>query len=203
MAITPYRYRDYWMGDHRGCYLSFQSFILELVMKQLQTTKATLLVVKVPEGNTTWVLYNGTQRMHHGGPSDMIIFNENVPGSFMARRQIPYADWEILGLSTEITEEVWRMIMPRMFEGSPNFPDYSYVPEFSVIAKNATESARSFIEANGFHWENPYEKPDRLCDYYRDALGLNLEYFEAQTLYNEAEQITEPFLILKLKSRIV
>ena len=107
-------------------------------MKEITTNGITILLVEVPEDATRFVtdwkflivdIFSPTQKM--------------IP--------IPEGQYQILGKSTELSEEQMKEICPKCI-GLSVYPDYNFKPTRLVALKffhTVQESYLSLLEANG------------------------------------------------------
>jgi len=173
-------------------------------MRQLTTTKATLLVVKVPSDIESYYLCFESTRLVFG--SYDTTFPRTVGGEVFI--DLPKGKKKILGLPNEISEEVWSELMEITFDTPKMYKDYLAPTKFGtdMPGMSATESAKSLFQANGLNWENPYDIPTEpwFDDTYLDESGDERFAGEMQSYrdnlldYQVAEQNSGPFLVLKL-----
>lgn len=176
-------------------------------MKQLTTTKTTLLVVKVPENATDFALGNHCicwKSESCIGERDTNGWCQQSLGLFGGKDYQVNDKYEILGLSNELTEEVWKELMETRIDGKWTF--YRNYGDGHPWFDSVDSSVQSLFEANGIHWTNPHTKPEEpwFNDSYMNESGSERysgemeSYREDLHEYEQAEQNSGPFLVLKL-----
>lgn len=108
---------------------------------------------------------------------------------------LPQGNWQLLGISTELTEEQWRdLVSFHIFA----YKDYKTTAIYKF--KTAKESGLSLLEANGCFSVNPYG--DMPPDETSTPLSWNSEGLEADIKkWQQAQENTGPRLILKKKEQ--
>jgi hypothetical protein len=147
-------------------------------MKEIQTNGITILLVEVPEDATYF-------NLHH----NILLYplgNDDVDGI-----RLPIGQYQILGKSTELSEEQMKEICDKWKYGWNNYlyPDTTYYP-------TVQESYLSLLEANGIVDRVNYDKP--ICD-------CNGKCTEEQqfgclgdhVIYEEAQSKVKHYLVLK------
>lgn len=105
-------------------------------MKEIQTNGITILLVEVPDGATRFVtdwkflivdIFSPTQKM--------------IP--------IPEGGWQILGKSTELSEEQMKEICEECFGRYLDYKNPNLMGEAIAVWETVQESYLSLLEANG------------------------------------------------------
>lgn len=146
-------------------------------IKQLQPKEGVaLLAVKVPEGAWKFSITSGDNNLHYKIGTIRHIYD------------LPEGNWRLLGIATDIPEEVWKGIVHKQ----STFGDYYYVSNGKSF-ETATEAAMSFLEANEVYSVNPLgdEPKDR------PDLGLYTKIIrEKHMMWQQAEANTGTWVIL-------
>lgn len=148
-------------------------------MKEVTTNNQTILLVEVPEDVTGF-------NLHH----NILLYplgNDDVDGI-----RLPIGQYQILGKSTELSEEQMKEICATRFNGA-NYHDYL---KENVWFKTVQESYLSLLEDNGIVDRVNYKKP--ICD-------CNGKCTEEQqfgclgdhVIYEEAQSKVKHYLVLK------
>lgn len=159
-------------------------------IKQIDTGKCRLLAVMVPEGAILMpAIYPHVITYRIGNSMSSVFLPENWH----------HVNWQILGLSDELTEEQWRRLVDGKLDFLDGFGSVMQYPDFTDKAHcylTAKESGLSLLEANECFSVNPYSDPGltmkqgNRCVYY----GASDEEFE---IYEKAQQNTGTWLILR------
>lgn len=158
-------------------------------IKLIQTGKCEILVLKVPEGASKFYIYEADwlqeeHSLHWRMP-------DNTDGElYFSDAQ---SEYEILGISTELTEEQWRGVLPiRKFRGFRGlyYEDYKGIRVFLASAK---QSGISLLEANQCFSVNPIPQPEAQLD--EQGNGGYCDTWVSK--WQEAEYNTGKWLILK------
>ena len=120
-------------------------------MKEIQTNNITILFVEVPSVNLIFDIHDnylvmGTNAMDVSSKKRKIRNGDNK--GFINLNKV---DWQILGKSTELSEEQMKEICPKCI-GLSVYPDYNFKPTRLVALKffhTVQESYISLLEANG------------------------------------------------------
>lgn len=108
-------------------------------IKLINTGKCNILAVMVPDGAWKFGITSGDRNLHY------------KIGTIRHIQKLPEGNWQILGLSTGLTESQWREVIKRQ---STFGNDYYY---YDIKAyKTAEESGISLLEANQCFSVNPY-----------------------------------------------
>lgn len=122
-------------------------------IKQVNTGKVELMIVKAPEGAVQWWVNN---------QSLMCYKADNF---FADEIGLSEGDWTPLGLSTELTEEQCSCIVKQMRWGDTCFKNYGI--ENQLVGLTAKESFESLMQATECFTKNPLG-PD-LCEHNRQC----------------------------------
>jgi len=142
-------------------------------MKQqlIKTSKATILVVDLPEGVTAPRIENF----------------KNYSSLFSGESSIcrlPPGNWQLLGKTFEMSDEQWKEIVEEEVL-ILSWDKYSDSPITETMT--ATESGISLLTANKVFKENPNEKPD-IQYFMSDSAFTKRDYHEKLNQWQEAEQ---------------
>lgn len=159
-------------------------------IKLIDTGKCNILAVMVPGGT----IGANITKLDDGDPDDYLYINYD-DSQFI---KLPEGEWQILGISTEVTEGQWRELMLRTKSFlSGVFPVFHYSG-----FETAKESGLSLLESNGIFSVNPYgEKapivsdPDPSSQYY----GAQMDEMHR---WQQAQENTGPRLILNNISKV-
>lgn len=118
-------------------------------MKQLTTTLngREILLVEVPEGSEIEKFITKGDDIRPSFISyEEVDDDGNIIGGSWNYVDLPSGNWKLLGLSSEITEEIAARIMPKAVDayllyGTSHWDDCT---DYAVVA------LRSFLQANGF-----------------------------------------------------
>jgi len=145
-------------------------------MKEIQTNGITILLVEVPEDATRFVtdwkflivdIFSPTQKM--------------IP--------IMEGSWEILGKSTELSEEQMKEILP-IYEGAiRGYRIYTQRPD--LLTKDIQESYLSLLEANGIVDGNSASHPSDIDPTNRS------HYDKIEQEWQQAQSKVKHYLVLK------
>lgn len=154
-------------------------------IKELQPRPGiTLLAVKVPEGAKNIEVTNS--------PDGSLSMLEFYCAEFWDQYiDLPKGPWQLLGIPTEIPEEVWQGIMHKQ----STFGDYYYVGNGRSF-KTATEAAMSFLASHDVYSVNPYMKPD-IQYYMSDSAFTTRNYHEKLEQWQQAQENTGTRVILR------
>lgn len=150
-------------------------------MKQqlIQTSKATILVVDLPEGATD--VASGNDKImywiQYGFAKSLRVAN------------LPPGQWQLLGKTFDLSEEQWKDILPRYIGGITGYLDYeSGRPD--ALVKSATESGLSLLISNKVFKENPIssEKPITIIGHKGSEKICEAILKRFQDQWQEAEQ---------------
>jgi len=149
---------------------------MEHLIKQLQPKEGvTLLAWLAPEGAYDFKLLDGY--LSYIIKKYFAILNEVV--------KLPF-ECKLLGIATEIPEEVWQTLMCDDNEGAD--PDNPF--------QTAKESGLSFLHTNEVYSEKPDDCQNQWCDGGKIDMGYN-EYLFCE-LCEKAESNTGTWVILQL-----
>jgi len=161
-------------------------------MKQqlIQTTKATILVVDLPEG-----------------VRDIKVFNDELPyisyfidASRTGRKYIEPGQWQLLGKTFELSEELWRDIVQVKKKYIPGGYGIYFLNQESenYDLDTATESGLSLLTANKVNRENPYgdKEPKDVSDLGAFTVMIRKKWQR----WKEAEQhvYRNPYTLIKI-----
>ena len=145
-------------------------------MKEIQTNGITILLVEVPEDATRFVtdwkflivdIFSPTQKM--------------IP--------IPEGQYQILGKSTELSEEQMKEILP-IYEGAiRGYRIYTQRPD--LLTKDIRESYLSLLEANGIVDRNSASHPSDIDPTNRS------HYDKIEQEWQQAQSKVKHYLVLK------
>lgn len=113
-------------------------------MKEIQTNGITILLVEVPEDAKAWSL-----KHHMDGTLRSLRISDDEDNYELC--VLPKEGYQILGKSTELSEEQMKEICPKCI-GLSVYPDYNFKPTRLVALKffhTVQESYLSLLEANG------------------------------------------------------
>ena len=146
-------------------------------MKEIQTNGITILLVEVPEDATRFVtdwkflivdIFSPTQKM--------------IP--------IPEGQYQILGKSTELSEEQMKEILP-IYEGAiRGYRIYTQRPD--LLTKDIQESYLSLLEANGIVDRNSASHPSDIDPTNRS------HYDKIEQEWQQAQSKVKHYLVLKM-----
>lgn len=142
----------------------------------------TLLAVKVPEGADEICIPNVYITPHLQiwmPPRRVLPDGEDII-------ELPEGNWQLLGIATEIPEEVWQGIMPK---GKVRYKDFVG----GYLFKKATDAAISMLEAHEVYSVNPIPVPEAQFDE-RGNGGYCEKWIKE---YEKAEANTGHWVILK------
>ena len=164
-------------------------------MKEIQTNGITILLVEVPEDAIGFII-------------DYFYLICNPYESDKKVIELPQCQWEILGKSTELSEEQMKEICPKCI-GLSVYPDYNFKPTRLVALKffhTVQESYISLLEANGIVDRCDIEEPEIYHDdgirepcKYDYPHGFDLEqYHKDLKQWQEAQSKVKHYLVLKM-----
>lgn len=181
-------------------------------MKQITTTKATILTVDLAEGscaiNIGYNAFGVFLWYKHGHRRYERKLDIDKP--FRTKK----VGWKILGMANDLTEEQWKRIVEEITIKSniiKSFRNYERkMPQWIYACSTATESGHSLLKANGIVLSNPYPSPkdkQPLCRDCADEDGTcpnyNGRYCNPdlrQSQYVEAQsKVTNPLILIKLR----
>ena len=140
-------------------------------MKEIKTNGITILLVEVPEDAREFKIENG-----------LLLFKADfIPFGIVI---LPQGQYQILGKSTELSEEQMKEILP-IYEGAiRGYRIYTQRPD--LLTKDIRESYLSLLEANGIVDRNPFDK---------SGMTFSSEY---QNKWQEAQSKVKHYLVLKM-----
>lgn len=178
-------------------------------IKIIDTGKCKLLAVMVPEGASVFKIvmkYKSTSRLpcFEDRLKTLYLTYEGKLGA-LHEIKLPQGNWQILGLSTEITEEQWYDLvnsLPDPYSNSHhrNYKDYcrNYsITRSQYIFNTAKESGLSLLEANECYSTNPMEPVWEQTDANGTPYNKHFDYYSYLRAYKEAQQNTGTWLILR------
>ena len=116
-------------------------------MKEIQTNGITILLIEVPEDAKNFTI---TEFDWFENAPKWYLLHETIEDNCGCPIEFD-GDWEILGKSTELSEEQMKEICPKCI-GLSVYPDYNFKPTRLVALKffhTVQESYISLLEANG------------------------------------------------------
>jgi len=117
--------------------------------KEIQTNGITILLVEVPEDAIGFII-------------DYLYLICNPYESDKKVIELPQCQWEILGKSTELSEEQMKEILP-IYEGAiRGYRIYTQRPD--LLTKDIQESYLSLLESNGIVDRNPISDEQKNVD---------------------------------------
>lgn len=164
-------------------------------IKQFSTGKTDILAVMVPEGAHGFELtkWNYQKQDYLGRFTllyDSLKMETNLKKGDRPHVQLPEGNWQIVGLSTEVTEGQWRELMLRTKSFlSGVFPVFHYSG-----FETAKESGLSLIEANECFSVNPLDGVPRYV--YGQNNSANTVWYTEKD-YQQAQENTGTWLILR------
>lgn len=187
-------------------------------MKEIQTNGITILLVEVPDSVNSFGIGAtchdcNKSGMWHCAHADtcgnnipaLKVFTNDV---FTISIDLPQGQWEILGKSTELSEEQMKGICWQVSFGNyTGYKNYNQAKcsDFRDIVESSfstvQESYLSLLEANGIVDRNLYEKPDadKILDEYscNENVISKMVYREDLEQYQEAQSKVKTYLVLK------
>lgn len=167
---------------------------------EIKTGKATILVVKVPEGSKEFNIgFWGNPDM--GGNNVQALYSsDSRPPIKVLGRIKEVGNWKLLGLSTELTEDQWKEILPK-YKYDKHLGEYENYTDSDEYFKTATESGRSLLVANRFFEKNPYGRQPMVKGVCIERQGVDHtrnEYVETKEhrQWREVQDRIGSFLIL-------
>jgi len=168
-------------------------------MKEITTNGIAILLVEVPEDVKAWSL-----KHHMDGTLRSLRVSDNESNYELC--VLPSGQYQILGKSTELSEEQMKEICASIF-GKYYF-DYmnpennNYAPGFTLYT--VQESYLSMLEANGILDRNPYgDKPKRYIAFFHPGFMTDndferLEEYDIQlSKWQESQSKVKHYLVLK------
>lgn len=158
-------------------------------MKQIQTTKATILVVDVPEGAQSLLDFEIVTNQSVIPYGKQLGYPDGNYKSFPNHGYVdlPAGNWKLLGRANELTEKQLKQIFPNVIVGH-------------------RQCFVELLSANGIVLSNPYsnfECPNQWCENGYIDQGYN-EYWrcfhcqENEDLEEEAQsKVTNPLILIK------
>jgi hypothetical protein len=145
-----------------------------------KTEKGTVLFVKVPIDTVDFEIATIKN-------SKYLIFGD-VSYSFRLKEQIPYFDWQLIGLTSEVTEEKAKMMG---FEPMINILDWPANTDLpNTIEVSGLDQFKSLMQHLQVYEVNPYQRP---------IIVENEDNVMAINLYNQwqsAEEKTGKWIVL-------
>lgn len=147
-------------------------------IKLINTGKCNILAMMVPEGAKAWINPYIKEYLHVG----------HIHGDAHSL-PLPEGNWQILGISTELTEEEWTNLLPIEVTNIQGFicGDYIDYLDRNNYYETAKESGLSLLEANQCFSVNPYGKeapivsdPDPHSQYYGAQMDELYRWQQAQ-----------------------
>ena len=160
-------------------------------MKEIQTNGITILLVEVPEDAIGFII-------------DYFYLICNPYESDKKVIELPQCQWEMIGKSTELSEEQMKEILP-IYEGAiRGYRIYTQRPD--LLTKDIQESYLSLLEANGIVDRCSIEEPEIYQDdgirqpcKYDYPHGFDLEqYHKDLKQWQEAQSKVKHYLVLKM-----
>ena len=149
-------------------------------MKEIQTNGITILLVEVPEDAKNFTI---TEFDWFENAPKWYLLHETIEDNCGCPIEFD-GDWEILGKSTELSEEQMKEILP-IYEGAiRGYRIYTQRPD--LLTKDIRESYLSLLEANGIVDRNPFDK---------SGMTFSSEY---QNKWQEAQSKVKHYLVLKM-----
>lgn len=147
-------------------------------IKLIETNGKKVLILEVPEGASEFE--TGTRTL---------FFND-------FRIDIPFGDWQILGKSTELSEEQKGQVVECLeWEGLVVYILYPDDPKKRRFTASRDESYLSWLKANEIVDRNPYGDYESAFVY--SPLSFNLNELEAdQIKWQEAQKQVRTYIIL-------
>lgn len=130
-----------------------------------KTEKGTVLFVKVPDGVRDFEIY----KRNDGNT----IFSYFVKSSCIPV-ELSGSNWKYIGLTSEVTEEQAKMMLPKPLERKTKFGiQYGYMlsPMDTEIYISVLDAWRSLMQFKKVYEVNPYNNPacDCLCEFDREG----------------------------------
>jgi len=144
--------------------------------KEIQTNGITILLVEVPEDAIGFII-------------DYLYLICNPYESDKKVIELPQCQWEILGKSTELSEEQMKEILP-IYEGAiRGYRIYTQRPD--LLTKDIRESYLSLLEANGIVDRNSASHPSDIDPTNRS------HYDKIEQEWQQAQSKVKHYLVLK------
>jgi len=145
-------------------------------MKEIKTNGITILFVEVPEDAREFKIENG-----------LLLFKADfIPFGIVI---LPSGQYQILGKSTELSEEQMKEILP-IYEGAiRGYRIYTQRPD--LLTKDIQESYLSLLEANGIVDRNSASHPSDIDPTNRS------HYDKIEQEWQQAQSKVKHYLVLK------
>ena len=150
-------------------------------MKEIQTNGITILLVEVPEDAREFKIENG-----------LLLFKADfIPFGIVI---LPSGQCQILGKSTELSEEQMKEILP-IYEGAiRGYRIYTQRPD--LLTKDIQESYLSLLEANGIVDRNNLANPDTTTILGSSPSGIYYEVLdELRDKWQESQSKVKHYLV--------
>ena len=159
------------------------------MQKEIQLTDKTLLMVGFNTTNPIFIQSGLTSE-------DPIAFKLEYNLASTETIVIPDGDWQLLGIYPELTEEMAKMVVERLFfaEAKP-YPYYVNYTDETYYCGTALESFQSLMEREKCYTVNPYG------DYFADLAYGGDTHTPTFEQWQEAEQRTFSKYVILIKSK--
>lgn len=165
-------------------------------MKEITTNGITILFVEVPE-DATWFQIMPRQ----GIVNECLRYNFGTLRFGIKYEQLPSGQYQILGKSTELSEEQKEEICDQVSSFGKMYWKNYLLPMSFTDGFTVQESYLSLLEANGIVDRNPYEKPDadKILDEYscNENVIAKMVYREDLEQWQEAQSKVKHYLVLE------
>ena len=145
-------------------------------MKEITTNNQTILLVEVPEDAIGFII-------------DYLYLICNPYESDKKVIELPQCQWEILGKSTELSEEQMKEICPLYKSAIVGYRIYNQRPD--LLTKDIQESYLSLLEANGIVDRNSASHPSDIDPTNRS------HYDKIEQEWQQAQSKVKHYLVLK------
>jgi hypothetical protein len=160
-------------------------------IKQISTGKAELLIVKVPEGAANFAYLPVNEMLQY-----------DIPVNYVSLIKLPQGNWQIVGISDQLTEEQCAELMQSesmVIDNSGNTTLYLSPVDYHATAK---EAFASLMQSNECYTLNPYagmftpRPPQEDTGDLGKIIG-DVIYNDMRDLFLAAEANTGTWLVLK------
>ena len=154
-------------------------------MKEIKTNGITILLVEVPEDAKNFTI---TEFDWFENAPKWYLLHETIEDNCGCPIEFD-GDWEILGKSTELSEEQMKEILP-IYEGAiRGYRIYTQRPD--LLTKDIQESYLSLLEANGIVDRNSASHPSDIDPTNRS------HYDKIEQEWQQAQSKVKHYLVLK------
>lgn len=132
-----------------------------------KTEKGTVLFVKVPDDAVGYSLNMFDNIPHIQLRFDKLPYGDSIK---ISRKRLEYNPWQLMGLTSEVTEEQAKMIVHAHIEDNGNVYGYFDYPKSDTIKDTVLDSFKSLMQHLQVYEVNPYSHFTNPEDFDDDAV---------------------------------